>query len=129
MGNRANQKAAEPVKKYNTWEECAAAGMTVAEAAMELGRKKSSGWSYARRNGLKFKRGYKAVSDAAAKRMKALRQQDWFNKKSNDIRSKIRSLPPDDRNAYKTYRKSGYSVNEAMAAINRHDLIESSYEL
>lgn len=48
----------------DSWEECAAQGMTMTEAARHLGRSPSAAKQYSNRHGLKFIRGWERKTEA-----------------------------------------------------------------
>lgn len=94
-----------------TWEECAEAGMTLAEASRARGVTRAAGSLYAKNHGLVFRRapGAPLVTDEArAKRAARLRAQ-WA---AGVFRPDVPRC--DD---YRAARRKGYSAPEARALV------------
>jgi hypothetical protein len=84
-----------------TWEECAAAGMSQAEAARARGRSRCSASLYAKRNGLTFPDGRKdeAHAERSAERLRALHADPEF-KKAHAERLRARNADPEFKKAH-----------------------------
>ena len=98
-----------------TWEECAAAGMTKAEAARAMGVYHSAAGSYAKRHGLAFRNGRK--SNGAN-----FRNQPNIGGRVNRILSQ---MTPQERDNYRALRRppAKRSIEDALRLVGRADLI------
>ena len=98
-----------------TWEQCAAAGMSLTAAARHLGRTVSAGSIYAKRHGVSFQRDTE-FAERNRERMKALNADPEFNPLS--------ALTREERADYDLLvKKGGMKRDEALKSIGRADLI------
>jgi hypothetical protein len=110
-----------------TWEECAAAGMSQAEAARARGRSRNSASLYAKRTGLAFRDGRndEAHAERSAERMRALNADPEF-KKANAERSaeRMRAL-----NADPEFKKANAERSaERMRALNADPAVDMRHK-
>lgn len=131
-----------------TYEECAAAGMSVAETARATGKPRSTISAYAKRNGLIFAKGRVSFEISSARmtalnadpefaerrnnRMKALHADPEFAERRNNrlkalhadpARNPLVLLTPQERTDYNTLKKAGHPRADALRAIGRADLV------
>ena len=103
-----------------TWEQCAAAGMSKAEAARHRGVTVSTAVYQAKRLGLTFKDGRKEngsnLRDAVTHDLSAL------------TRRAISKMTPAERACYRALRQGPdkFSIDDALRLIGRADLIEGA---
>lgn len=89
-----------------TWEACAAAGMSAAEAARAMGFSKPAATQYARRNGLKFRDG--RFKNGGAR---------------NPAANPLAKLTPAERADYDLIKRKKFTRAEALRLVGRHDLV------
>jgi len=116
-----------------TWEECAAAGMSQAEAARARGRSRCSASLYAKRTGLAFREGRKdkAHAERSRQRMRGLHADPDFAKAHAERMRALHADPAVDMrhkhiraldaagllDEYRTLMKERYTKAEALAAL------------
>lgn len=89
-----------------TWEACAAAGMSQAEAARAMGLTRPSASQYARRHGLKFRDGRKTNG-------------------THLIDNALAKLTPAERADYNWIKRKRFTRTEALRLIGRLDLVRA----
>jgi hypothetical protein len=105
-----------------TWAECAAAGMSQAEAARHRGMTKAAACQAAKRQGLTFKPGRRDMFKGAS------RPPEFGRRISATMlaRSWKTALSPEEHEAYASYIRRHFRKAEALRIIGREDLIEGS---
>ena len=117
-----------------TWEDCAAAGMTVRQAAEAMGKSKAAATNYAKAHGFRFVNSLPEDDRRRASKSAEMRDR-WADPSSRAaLRKSIASglvgrsfrhlMSDQERREYDKLKRLGIARKDALRAIGRADLVE-----